>query len=67
MNRPLHSLLCLAVIAFIIAGFVFLHQATTRYHVPDSVRTPSTVAGVACLTLGTGLLVLGVLIYRKRD
>ena len=68
MKDPLLLLLAAVVIALVIAGFVFLSTATTEHaFTPQEARTPALVSGITCLTIGTGLLVLGVFMFRKRD
>ena len=73
-KTPLLSLLIVAVIVLGIAGCVFLAYASGLLKALDMVRetpqgtvTPALVAGITCLTLSTGLLVLGLFMFRKRD
>ena len=68
MKNPLLTLLAVAVIGLLIGGYVFLSTAASeRFNTPDAARTPSLVAGILCLGLATGLLVLGLLVFRKRE
>ena len=75
MKNPLLWLLGLCVISLYIAGFMFLTTSSSQYYshggtidrVVTEQRTPALVSGITCLTIGTGLLVLGVFVFRKRD
>ena len=68
MKHPIYWLLSLVVIGLIIAGIAFLSEATGHY-VEATARTPALIAGITCLGMGSGLLVLGIGIqlFGKRD
>ena len=66
MKHPLLWLLTTAVIAFIIAGFIFLDTASS-YSTFVAQRTPALVSGITCLVIATGLLVLGIFKFGNRD
>jgi len=68
MKHPLLWLLTVATIAVIIAGFIYLSSATSSSAlIVKDARTPSLVSGITCLCIGTGLLVLGVFSFRRKD
>ncbi len=68
MKNPLLLLLALVVAALIIAGFVFLTNASgSSGLIQQEARQPALISGMTCLFLGTGLLVLGIFQFRKRD
>jgi hypothetical protein len=55
-----------AVLGLGIAGIVFFSFAVETMARPET-RTPALVAGITCLVLATGILVLGVFSFRKRE
>ena len=67
MKNPLLLLLALVVVALMIAGFVFLSHASSPTGFIKESRQPALISGMTCLGLGTGLLVLGIFQFRKRD
>lgn len=66
MKPPLSWLLSAAVIALFIRGFVSISTSTDTYTQSEA-RTPALIAGIACVGVGTGLLVLGIWVSRKHD
>lgn len=67
MKHPLHWLLSVVVIALLSAGFVYLSTATgSSSAIPSDARTPALVSGLTCLSLASGLLVLGFVLMRNR-
>jgi hypothetical protein len=67
-QKMLMQLLAIAVIALTIAGFYFLSVAAdTDVSISRDSRTPGLVAGLSCLALAVGLLVLGILTQRNRS
>jgi len=59
-------LIPVAVLGFGIAGIVFFSFSVDKDARVET-RTPSMVAGITCLVLSTGILVLGAFMFRKRD
>jgi hypothetical protein len=66
VKNPLGWLIVVVVLGLGIAGIVFLGGAVEN-HTPDPARTPSLVGGIVCLFLSVGLLVFGVVMFRKRE
>ncbi len=61
-------LVSVAVVGLGIAGINFLANASSSSTlIAESSRTPSLVAGLTCLGLATGILVLGIVMFRKRN
>ncbi len=61
-------LVSVAVVGLGIAGFRFLANASSSSAlIAESSRTPSLVAGLTCLGLATVILILGIIMFRKRD
>jgi cell division protein FtsW (lipid II flippase) len=67
MKHPLLWPVILTVITLYIAGLVFLDRSSSNINVVTEDRKPALVSGITCLTLGSGLLVLGIFMFRKRD
>ena len=68
MKHPLLWLLANSVIAFCVTGFIYLGTVTsTSAFTPEGARTPALVSGIVCLCIATGLLVLGIVVFRKKD
>lgn len=66
MKNPMPYLLSILVIGLMIAGFIYLDSAT-HHSTGEAVRKSSLIAGITCISLSTGLVVLGVLVFRKKD
>jgi hypothetical protein len=56
-----------AVVVLGIAGIIFLAGASEARLMITEARTASLVAGITCLVLASGLLVLGVFAFRKAN
>ena len=68
MKNPMVWLIAVAVVGLGIAGISFLANASSGSTlIAEQSRTPSLVAGISCLVLATGVLVLGAVMFRKRD
>ena len=70
MKILMFCLIALAVVGLGIAGIVFLVEANHNFKFfRGEVLTPALVAGIICLVLATGILVLGVFLamFQKRD
>lgn len=66
MKNPMALLLAVAVLGLGIAGIVFFERSMNRDTWPDA-RTPALVAGIICESLATGLLVVGLCLFRRRE
>ena len=69
MKNPLLWLLAISVIAMGVCGTHYLDLASSAFHLTSDPqgRTPALVSGILCLVIATGLLVFGVIAFRKRD
>lgn len=68
MNHPLLWLIVLMVVGLAIAGIVFLNSAASSHPgVQDASRTPALVGGITCLVIATGLLMLGLFMFRQKQ
>lgn len=67
MKNPMVTLLSLAVVFLYIVAALSLSNATSVYTLSEAARDSSLIVGVTSLVLATGLLVFGVIIFRKRD
>ena len=68
MKHPLLPLIVIAVVGLGIAGVVFINSAaSSSSQVVAESRTPALVGGITCLVIATGLLVLGLFMFRKTD
>ena len=67
MKNPMVTLLSLAVIFLYIVAALSLSNATSVYSMSQDARSSSLIAGVTGLILATGLLVFGVIMFRKRE
>lgn len=72
MKTPMFALIIFAVVGLGIAGIVFLGNAVSAYNEPfgrHDVLTPAFIAGIICLVIATGILILGVVLamFQKRD
>ena len=64
--NPIFWLIAVAVVGLGIAGYSFCRFATDIMANSED-KTRSLVAGITCLVLATGLLVLGAFMFRKHD
>lgn len=66
MKHPLLPLVVVVVLALMIAAFSFLHTAAgATSFIPTDARQPALIAGISCLVLAVGVLVFGMITYRK--
>ena len=69
MKNPLLYLLSFVVLGVGAFGIRYLDLASSAYHLTSDPqgRTPALVSGIFCLVLAAGLLVFGIIAYRRRD
>ena len=64
MDKSVLTLLSAAAAVLGIAGLWFLFGAVDRF-TNDNARTPALIAGISCIVLATGLVVLAAVMARK--